>query len=232
MVSYAYLRLLIFLLAILIPACATSSLAFHMMCSACKLNKQGDSIQPGHTPFPILNRSIVSCPVLMVASWPAYRFLRSQVRWSGIHISWRIFQFVVMHTVKGFSVVNEAEVDVFLECPCFLCDPVDVTIEPFFGIGMKIDLFQSCGHCWIFQICRHIECSTFTASSFRILNTSAEIPSPPLALFLSMFPKAYLTSHSRVSGSGWVITPSWLSGSLGLFWYSSVYSCHLFLISC
>ena len=34
-------------------------------------------------------------------------------------------QFVVIHTVKGFSVVNEAEVDVFLEFPCFCCDPVD-----------------------------------------------------------------------------------------------------------
>jgi len=33
---------------------------------------------------------------------------------------------------------------------------------PFFGIGMKTDLFQSCGHCWVFQICWHIECSTFT----------------------------------------------------------------------
>ena len=39
---------------------------------------------------------------------------------------------------------------------------------PFFGIGMKTDLFQSCGHCWVFQICWHIECSTFTVSSFRI----------------------------------------------------------------
>ena len=42
----------------------------------------------------------------------------------------------------------------------------------FFGIGMKTDLFQSCGHCWVFQICWHIECSTFTASSFRIWNSS------------------------------------------------------------
>ena len=57
---------------------------------------------------------------------------------------------------------------------------------PFFGIGMKIDLFQSCGHCWVFQICWHIECSTFTASSFRIWNSSTGIPSPPLALFLVM----------------------------------------------
>ena len=69
---------------------------------------------------------------------------------------------------------------------------------PFLGIGMKTDLFQSCGHCWVFQICWHIECSTFTASSFRIWNSSPGIPSPPLALFIVMFPKAHLTSHSRV----------------------------------
>ena len=60
-----------------------------------------------------------------VASWPAYGFLRSQVRWSGTLISWRIFQFVVIHTVKGFGVVNEAEVDVFLKFPCFLYDPMN-----------------------------------------------------------------------------------------------------------
>ena len=40
---------------------------------------------------------------------------------------------------------------------------------PFFGIGMKTDIFQSCGHCWVFQINWHVECSTFTVSSFRIL---------------------------------------------------------------
>ena len=43
---------------------------------------------------------------------------------------------------------------------------------PFFGIGRKTDLFQSCGHCWVFQICWHTECSTFTASSFRIWHSS------------------------------------------------------------
>ena len=67
---------------------------------------------------------------------------------------------------------------------------------------MKTDLFQSCGHCWVFQICWHIECSTFTASSFRIWNSSTGIPSPPLALFIVMLPKAHLTSHSRMSGLG------------------------------
>ena len=52
-VSSAYLRSLIFLQAILIPAYDSSSLTFHMMYSAYKLNMQGDNIQPWHTPFPI-----------------------------------------------------------------------------------------------------------------------------------------------------------------------------------
>ena len=70
----------------------------------------------------------VGCPfpVLSVASWPAYRFLRRQVRWSGIPISWRLFQFVVIHMVKGFGVVSKAQVDVFLELSCFFYDPLDV----------------------------------------------------------------------------------------------------------
>ena len=79
-VSSADLRLLIFLLAILIPACASSSPACLMMYSACKLNKQGNNIQPWCTPFPIWNQSVVQCPVLTVASWPAYWFLKRQVR--------------------------------------------------------------------------------------------------------------------------------------------------------
>ena len=84
---------------------------------------------------------------------------------------------------------------------------------------MKTDLFQSCGHCWVFRICWHIECSTFTASSFRIWNSSTGIPSPPLALFIVMLSKAHLTSHFRMSGSRWVITSSWLSGSWRSFLY-------------
>ena len=88
---------------------------------------------------------------------------------------------------------------------------------PFLGIGMKTDFFQSCGHCWVFQICCNTECSTFTASSFRIWDSSAGIPAPPLALFAVMLPKAHLTSHSRMSGSKWVITLSWLSSHEDLF---------------
>ena len=69
----------------------SSSPTFPMMYSACKLYKQGDNIQPWRTPFPIWNQSVVSCPVLTVASCPAYRFLRRQVRWSHIPISLQIF---------------------------------------------------------------------------------------------------------------------------------------------
>ena len=144
-------------------------------------------------------------------------------------------RFVVIHTVKGFSIVSEAEVDVFLEFSCFFYDSADVgnlifgssafsktslyiwkflvhvvlklslkdfehnlasiwnehncilvwtslTLS-FFGIRMKTDLFQSSSHCWVFKICWHIYCSTLIASCFRIWNSSAGIPSPPLALF-------------------------------------------------
>ena len=125
-VASAYLRLLIFLLAILIPACYSFSPAFHMMYSAYNLNKQDDNIQPWRTPFPIWNLSIVPCLVLTVASCLAYRFLRRQVRWSGIPISLRFFHSVLWSTQPHSCVVNEAEVDVSLEFSCFFYDPIDV----------------------------------------------------------------------------------------------------------
>ena len=74
---------------------------------------------------------------------------------------------------------------------------------PFFGTGIKTDLFQSCDHCWVFQICWQIECNTFTASCFRIWNHSAGTPLPPLTLFIMMLLKAHLTLHSKM-----VIAPS------------------------
>ena len=91
-------EVLIFLLAILIPACASFSRAFLMMHSAYKLNKRGDNIQPWRTRFPIWNQSVVPCPLLTVASWPAYRFLKRQVRWSGNPISFRIFHSLLWST--------------------------------------------------------------------------------------------------------------------------------------
>ena len=97
-VSSTYRRLLIFLPSILIPACASSSPAFLLMYSAYKLNKQGDRIQLWRTTFPIWSRPVVPCPVLAVACWPAYRFLKTQVRWSGIPLSYRIFHSLLWST--------------------------------------------------------------------------------------------------------------------------------------
>ena len=96
------------------------------MYSAYKLNKQGGNIQPWCTHFPIWNQSIVPCLILAVASWPAYSFLRRPVRWSGIPISWRIFQFFCDPHSQRLSVVNKAEVDVFLELFCIFHDLLDV----------------------------------------------------------------------------------------------------------
>ena len=144
----------------------------------------------------------------------------------------------MIHTVKCFGTVNEGEVDVLLEFPCFLWDTTNVgnlisgssafskssfwifsvhvmmklslkdfqhylasmwnksnwvVIEHslaliFFEIEMKTDFFQSCGQCFVFQIYWHMECSTLTALSFRILSNSAGIPSPPLTLLVVMLP--------------------------------------------
>ena len=144
--------------------------------------------------------------------------------------SLNIWKFTVHIMLKpGLENFEHYFTRVWDECNC-------AVVWAFFGIAFLWDWnenspFQSCGHCWVFQICWHIECSTFTASSFRMWNSSTGILSPPLALFVVMLFKAHLTSHSRMSGFRWVITPSWLSWSLRLFLYSSVYSCHLFLIS-
>ena len=120
-------------------------------------------------------------------------------------------QFIVIHIEKSFNMVNEAEIDVFLEFPCFVYDPENVgnlisgssgfsksslytwnfsvhvllkqslkdlehylasmwneqncmVVWTFFGIGMKTDLLESCGHWWVFQICWHVECNTLKAS--------------------------------------------------------------------
>ena len=81
----------------LIQACASSSPAFLMMYSVYKLNKQGDNIQPQCIPFPFLNQSRCSMSSSF-ASWPAYKFLRRQVRWSGIPISFRIFHSLLWST--------------------------------------------------------------------------------------------------------------------------------------
>ena len=130
MVSSTYLMFLMFLPPILIPAYNSSSLAFLIVCSAYRLNRHGDSRQPCHTSFSTLNQSVVPYRVLTAASSPTYRFLRKQVRWSGFLRAFHFFksfpQFIMAHTVKVFAVVDETEVDEFLEFPRFLYDPANV----------------------------------------------------------------------------------------------------------
>ena len=124
-VSSAHLRLLIFFPAILIPV-ESSSLGFHIMNSAYKLNKQSDNIVLSYS---FLSFETVSCSM----SDSKYRFLTyiqvsqesSKVVWYS-HFFKYFLQFAVIHTVKAFSLVNEAEVDVSLEHPCFLHNPMNV----------------------------------------------------------------------------------------------------------
>ena len=117
--------------------------------------------------------------------------------------SLNIWKFTIHILLKpGLENFEHYFTSVWDECNC-------AVVRAFFGIAFLWDWnenwpFQSCGHCWVFQICWHIECSTFTASSSRIWNGSTGIPSPPLALFKMMLSKAHLTSHSRMSGSRWV----------------------------
>ena len=99
-------------------------------------------------------------------------------------------------TEAGLENFEDYFADMWDACNC-------VVVWTFFGIAFLWDwnenwIFQSCGHCWVFQICWYFEHSTFTASSFRVWNSSTGIPSPPLALFVVMLPKAHLTSHSRM----------------------------------
>ena len=76
------------------------------------------------TMYSFLNFQPVCCSMSgSVASWPAYRFLKREIKWPGIPISKNFPQFIVIHTVKGFNVVDKTEVDVFLELPCVLHDP-------------------------------------------------------------------------------------------------------------
>ena len=122
-------------MAILIPAYASSSPTFLMMYSACKLNKQGDNIQPWHTLFLIWNRSVVTCPVLCCfLTCVQISQEAGKVVWYS-HLLKNFPQFVVIHTVKGFVIVNKAEVDVFLELSCFFS-----MIQRMLAIGSLVPL--------------------------------------------------------------------------------------------
>ena len=170
-VSSAYLRLLIFLLAILIPPCASSSPAFLMIYSAYKWNKQGDNIQPWCPAFPIWNQSVIPCPVLTVAPWQISQEA-GQVVWYS-HLLKNFPQFVVIHTIKGFGVISKAEVDVFLEFSSFFNNPVDVgnsltpwICSPWSGWMTSPRLNHSCRSGFISSLTRICYLPAFISSSF------------------------------------------------------------------
>ena len=121
-----YLRLLIFLPAILIPACASSSLAFCIIYSAYKLNKQGDYTVLMYS-FPDLESVICFMSNSNCCLLTSIQISQEagQVVWYPYHLK-NFPEFLVIHTVKGFGIVNKAEVHVFLELSCFSDDPTDV----------------------------------------------------------------------------------------------------------
>ena len=146
---------------------------------------------------------------------------------------WNTFAFLMIQLISGSSASCKSSLNIWkFTVPILLkpglemfsitllaCDMIAAVSSLNFiwhcpSSGLENDRFQSCSHCWVFQICGHIEYSALTASSFRIWNSSTGIPSHLLALFVVMLPKAQeLTSHYRMSGSRWMVTPLWLSGS-------------------
>ena len=195
-----------------------------------------------------------------------------QVVWCS-HLFQNFPQFIVIHTVKGFGIVNKTEIDVSLELSCFFDDPTDVdnlisgssafsksslniwkftvhmllklhlenfeyyftsiwdecncaVVWAFFGIAFLWDWNENWPFPVLWPLLSFPNLLTYWVQHFhniivRIWNSSTGIPSPPLALFVEMLPKAHLTSLSRMSDSRLVITPSWLSGSWRSFLYSS-----------
>ena len=188
-----------------------------MMYSAKKLNKQGDDIQPWRTPFPFWNQSIV--PYLVLTC-----FLTCiQVSQEAGKVIWysnllmNFPQFIVIHTVKGFSIVTEA--DVFLKFSCFFYDPLDVGNL----ICGSSAFCKSSLYIWTFSFhvllkpslkyFEHYLASVWNESSWAVVWTCFDI--------------AFLWdwNENRFSST----TPLWLSGSLRpLLYSSSVYSWHLF----
>ena len=175
--------------------------------------------------FPMIQR--------MLAIWSLSAFSKSSLN------IWKFtFQVLWMPCLEIFE---RYFASVWYECNC-------AVVWTLFGFAFLWDWNEN----WPFPVlwpllsfpnCWHIECSTSTASSFKIWNSSTGIPSPLLALFIVIFPKTHLTSHSRMLGSRCVFTPLWLSGLQRVrhHWVTpqqryilnsfSVYSCHLLISS-
>ena len=145
--SSAYLKLWIFLLAILIPAHYSSSLTFFMMYSAYKLSKQGDDIQPWHTPFPILNQSAFPNPILTCCFLTCIQVSQETNKVVSYSQLFKNFpQPVVIHIVKGFSILNEAESMFFRKSLAFFI------IQWILAIWSLVWSSKSSLHIWQFSV--------------------------------------------------------------------------------
>ena len=126
MVSFVYLKLLLFLLGIWIPACASSRPAFLIIHSAYKLISRVTIYS-----LDVLLSNLQSvCCSMSSSNYCFFTCIQisqeaGQVAWYS-HLFQNFPQFIVIHTVKGFGIVNKAEIDVFLELSCFFDDPADV----------------------------------------------------------------------------------------------------------
>jgi len=159
-----------------------------------------------------------------VVNWPLVPLPFLNPAWTSGHSHWTFTVHVLLKPpLENF---DHYFASIWDECDC-------VIVWTFFAIAFLWDWSEN----WPFPVLWPLLSfpnllaywvQHFIASSFRIWNSSAGIPSPRLALFAVMLPKVHLNSHSRMSGSRWVNIPSsWRS-----FLHSScVYSCHLFLIS-
>ena len=136
-----------FLPPVLIPACSSSSLAFFMMISAYRLNKQGDSKQPCHTLLDPISCSIqdTNCCFLTHIQ---ISYETGKMIWYS-HLSKSFPQLVIIHTVKGFSIINETEIDVLLKFPCLLNNPMNVgnlISSSFFFSKLSLDIWKHLFH--------------------------------------------------------------------------------------
>ena len=139
--------------------------------------------------------------------------------------SLNIWKFMVYVLLKpGLENFEHYFTSVWDECNC-------AAVWAFFALAFLWDWNEN----WPFEYilsAAHIEYSTFTESSFRIWNSSTGIPSHPLALCMVMLPKACLTSHSRMSGSRWMIMPSCPCQSILVHWFLKCQCSFTLAISC